>query len=409
MQPGKLQIPRLAIDPFAFVHDLQTRLFLQYIEIVDKTKDGKRLAETIGNDPRVQDLEGKMISHGYGAELFDKRKLTMWFAWCVNEYGLERSEEFLDRFLNESKISVLNVLWVLGVEVTEPIQLVDGYEILPIDRLPDTREKELFLRDRFGHNILHARPSPTTAIIYPCKVQKVVEGNSLSSHEGDEDLFASGRQIYDIALLLNAVDGISCLPYFSTSYVDPSTPFGLFGGSGGSAPIYDVLGHNTTKLTEDAQTVINRLIRRYGKLSEHQKRRFQTILNRLSQAKRRSQIEDKILDLGMTLEMLLLEDNKNNDQLSLSFRLRGSWLLGKTEKDRVEIYRQLKDIYMYRSQVAHSGILCNGNNDRIQKVREAFPAYLSLAEQVCRWMLENDKPNWDEIVLNVKLNKSKAS
>ena len=128
--------------------------------------------------------------------------------------------------------------------------------------------------------------------------------------------------------------------------------------------------------------------------------RFQRILNRLSQAKRRIQIEDKILDLGITLEMLLLEDNKNNDQLSLSFRLRGSWLLGETKEDRLKIYKQLTDVYNYRSQVAHSGILCKGNSQKIKNIQEAFSEYQSLAERICRIILNNGKPDWNKIILN---------
>jgi hypothetical protein len=75
------------------------------------------------------------------------------------------------------------------------------------------------------------------------------------------------------------------------------------------------------------------------------------VLSRPSQAKQRDQIEDKILDLGISLEMALLEDNKNNDQLSLSFGLRGSWLIAADYEERQLIYRQLREMYDFRSQV----------------------------------------------------------
>jgi hypothetical protein len=401
MQHGKLQIPKLNIEPFAFVHDFQTRLFLQYANIVEKAEFGKSLVEMISNDSRVKALEGKMISLGSSACSFDVKTLTMWFLWCANEYGPESAEEYLNFFLNNSSVTVMNTLWVIGVQVTQPIKLDEGFEILPIENLPDSREKEMFIQDRFKHS-MPSRTFPASAIIYPCKVNKTKKSDGFMDSDEDQEFWQASHRLYEIALLLNAIDGISCLPYFSTSYAYPTTPFGPFGGSGGGFSLYDVLGYSMSQLTPNDLPLINELIREYGKLPDSEKMRFRRILSRLSQAKLRNQIEEKILDLGITLEMLLLEDNKNNDQLSLSFRLRGSWLLGKTEKDRMVIYKQLRDIYSYRSQVAHTGILCSGDSSKIKKVQDLFPQYLSLAEQICRYMLKNGKPNWNEVVLGVK-------
>lgn len=123
------------------------------------------------------------------------------------------------------------------------------------------------------------------------------------------------------------------------------------------------------------------------------------VLSRLSQAKRREQIEDKILDLGIALEMALLEDNKNNDQLSLSFRLRGSWLIASDYEERQLIYHQLRDIYNFRSQVAHSGALCGNDAERIRAVRESFQEYALLAERIVRQLIYKTNPDWLSVIL----------
>ena len=93
MQHGKLQIPKLNIEPFSFVHDFQTRLFLQYINIVDKTEVGNKVTEMLSNDSRVKILEGKMISRGSGCQAFEVKTLAMWFLWCANEFGPESAEK----------------------------------------------------------------------------------------------------------------------------------------------------------------------------------------------------------------------------------------------------------------------------------------------------------------------------
>ena len=125
------------------------------------------------------------------------------------------------------------------------------------------------------------------------------------------------------------------------------------------------------------------------------------ILSRLSQAKRRSQIEDKILDLGICLEMALLGDNKNLDQLSLSFRLRGSWLIGLDKNDRKKVYTLLKEIYNYRSQVAHSGILTKNRPEKINAIREKFNEYSIIAERIIYLLITNGRPNWANLILDI--------
>jgi hypothetical protein len=147
---------------------------------------------------------------------------------------------------------------------------------------------------------------------------------------------------------------------------------------------------------------------KYDKLNHSEKMRIERILNRLSQAKRRTQIEDKILDLGIALEMLLLQDNSNREQLSLSFRLRGSWLMGQSPGDRHEKYRQLRDIYEYRSHVAHGGVLCGGEEAKIESVRRSFPEYQRLAEDICRKIITDGKPDWTRLILG-KSNSDKTT
>ncbi|MFQ5444856.1 MAG: hypothetical protein ACE5EK_09595, partial [Nitrospinales bacterium] len=91
--------------------------------------------------------------------------------------------------------------------------------------------------------------------------------------------------------------------------------------------------------------------------------------------------------------------NLNNDQLSLSFRLRGSWLIGDSPEDRAVIYSKLRDIYNYRSQVAHSGVLCKGDHAKVSAVRDAFPEYQSCAEKFFRKIIQYGKPDWNKVIL----------
>ena len=397
---GKLKIPKIKIDQSIPIPDtnMQIRLFLQYSNLVEKTKIGCEVVKQLKQDGRVKALEGKMISHGSGSQIFEINRLAMWFLWCANENGIEKANTYLDSFLDSKEIEVTNVLWVTGFEVEEPIALKNGYIIQPINKMPDSGEKEYFIQNKIEYAFQTAI-TPKCAITKSCTINKLRGNNPPSLPKNNEEFWDISSHLYNIALLLNAIDGVSSLPYYSTSYADPTTPFGLFSSLGGGSIVYDVVDRSDSKLTVKSKDAINELVDAYNKHNDPEKNRIKIILSRLSQAKRRIQIEDKILDLGIALEMLLLHDNPNNEQLTLTFRLRGSWLLGKTAEQRTEIYGDLNKIYNYRSQVAHSGVLCGGD---VRKVRNSFSKYQSIAENVCQAIIKNGKPEWKKLILNTK-------
>ena len=401
MEIGHLNIPKPEIDRVAFVHDIQTRLYLQYSRLIENEDIGTQVLAMLGDDPRVQALDGKMISNGSGAVRFELKTLAMWFLWAVNEYGQDAAEKNLNTFLDSEKVPVVNTLWVLGIEVDRTLELEHGYRIVPIEEMPDSRDKEQYLRHDFSA-LVHGTPKPKAAITCTCHVAKATGSDDPAQEtEKDKEFWDSSRYLGEIALLLNALDGVSCIPYFSTSYTLPNMPIGMFGGSGGGAPLYDIFGYRSAKLSEDVKSDINGLLNAFGKFIPNDKARISRVLSRLSQAKRRNQIEDKILDLGIALEMAILEDNKNSDQLSLSFRLRGSWLIGREKEERQNIYRKLRDIYNYRSQVAHSGTLCGNDPEQINAVRERFQEYSLLAEKIIRHLIFNGRPDWTRLILDV--------
>jgi hypothetical protein len=54
----------------------------------------------------------------------------------------------------------------------------------------------------------------------------------------------------------------------------------------------------------------------------------------------RDELDDKLIDAVIALESLLLPDIK--DELKYRFSLRGSWILGKSQKDKIELFSFLK-------------------------------------------------------------------
>ncbi|NMM19751.1 MAG: hypothetical protein HHJ15_07380 [Rhodoferax sp.] len=162
--------------------------------------------------------------------------------------------------------------------------------------------------------------------------------------------------------------------------------------------MFDVSTLALSKISAALAPTIDEMFSHFQAKSESEKDRLQLILSRLSQAKRRFQIEDQMLDVGIALEMILLDDNEK-DQLSLQFRLRGSWLIGQSSQDRLENWNLLQEIYNARSSVAHTGMLYKNNPLKIQKIREALPKYLNLAESILRKIIVSGTPVWRDLVL----------
>src|SRR5262249_15298086 len=153
-------------------------------------------------------------------------------------------------------------------------------------------------------------------------------------------------------------------------------------------------------ISADNILLLRNYLKNYIKRNNKEKERIKRALNIFSQSKRIINLEEKVLFLGIALEMLLLTDNPNNEQLALSFRLHGSWLLGNS-LNREEKYKILKNIYKCRSEVAHTGLL--RKNDPIKKevVRKEFPSFVEVADEIFQKIINEGIPVWEKLILSV--------
>lgn len=398
MDIDQSKIPRPPVEA-ASEQARWSNLLQHYEKLIRRGGPCLQVLKELEKDPRVQALAGQMIITGTGAMGFHVNTLAKWYLWAVHEYGQEAAKTNLNSYLNSETVPIVDTLWVLGIEVEEGIHFDNGISIIPIKEMPNSLEKELYLRNDFGIASSFSKPKAAIRRLY--NVQKIAgPPRSPSVASQMSKLRQSAQHLIDTALLLNALDDISCLPFFSTTYSLPEMPLGIFGSSiVGRGHNHDVYGKQFSRLPASKINIINDLINQFSALSFKNRTRMNRVLSRLSQAKRRSRIEDKILDLGIALEMVLLADNTNNDQLSLAFRLRGSWLIAENHESRREIFRQLKEIYTYRSQVAHTGELCRNDPQKKQKVTDNFPSYAHLAEKIIRRIIRQPNPNWTETIL----------
>jgi hypothetical protein len=385
-------VPVPAPQAAEMMQSYAARHFLQYYPILAAPR-GADLRARFRQDARIAALEGKMFSHGLGAVSFSFEHFCMWYLWLEDEFGQAVAGDYLEKFLTEEMHPVLVTEWILGIRVEQTLSLGDGFEIRPVSAMPPSQDQEQFSRVP-GPLQYHASLAPTAAITKTCpiKIVRAMDDRSLS-----DALKATTVQLGRLPVLINAIEGLSCLPRFSTSYAPASVPNGPFTGGGGGIPGYDVIGTQVHLMTPAHGEQLTRIAHTFATKPESEQQRLLIVLHRLCQAKRHERIQDKVLDLGIALEMLLLNDNASRDQLSQSFRLRGGWLLAQNAEERTHLHDAFKDIYRARSEVAHGGQLAWKSDIRERHTRLA--EWLDLACRVFQRILSGGTPNWTALVL----------
>jgi hypothetical protein len=134
------------------------------------------------------------------------------------------------------------------------------------------------------------------------------------------------------------------------------------------------------------------------------KPRVKISLERLNRGLAASLSVDCAIDIGVSLEALLLGDLQPNDQISLAFRLRGAWLLGADPLDRKELARHFNAIYSCRSAAVHGGTLPSDSYsvDSVKVPADEFMmnhARRLAARAVLRIIELGDIPDWSGLLL----------
>tara|TARA_R110001606_G_C15344445_1_gene646937 strand:+ start:980 stop:1489 length:510 start_codon:yes stop_codon:yes gene_type:complete len=167
----------------------------------------------------------------------------------------------------------------------------------------------------------------------------------------------------------------------------------------------DVVQGKYSSLAKADLTSFFNLYTAFQKLKPGLKQTISLALARLGQAKGRTQRPEAALDLGIALEMILLNSDHKGDelpgQLHNQFRLRGAWLIGDTFEERSKIFKLLRDVYTMRSQMAHAGILKSAD-----KIRDPvhFSALLDVAEKIFRKLILDGPPSdWSQLTLGSKI------
>ena len=295
-----------------------------------------------------------------------------------------------------------------GIGIETEIQINKRVRLVPLPRDIEYKlNHNLYNRHRRG------RDKGTTLLIIEClrysvfhKPSDYAEGQvvDLPFQVEDDDIKLSNQgMIMDFRETFCQALSLACNTMVMFDYFWDFSPIDVFRSDDVEQKTW-YLGPIGRK-TEVGQTEIEEAKHIYKILEKcDQKTRgiFEITIERWRQSKTSQTFEDTIIDLGIAFEALYLSEG-TKEQLTLQFRLRASWHLGKNKEHRKRLMDEFKAIYDLRSMAVH-----NGEVPKRIKIRkeESVPtsAFIPRAQDLCRQsiikILKNGKfPDWNNLIL----------
>ena len=150
---------------------------------------------------------------------------------------------------------------------------------------------------------------------------------------------------------------------------------------------------------EEARCLYKKLVETISSIAG----KLQIPIERWIKSKANKDLIDKIIDLGIALEALYLSEG-TREQLTLQFRLRASWHLGKDKEHRKKLIEEFKAIYDLRSQAVHSGKIPEKVKIRKGEEPTTTSEFIAKAQDLCRDSIlkileEGEFPDWNNLIL----------
>ena len=393
MTIGALGIPIVSPDPvYALVGSNDPRQIRPYLDGVTGPH-GDQARARLRAHPGFASVDGKQIAfcrRAYGA--FDERLAAAWWIKYANEHSVEAADKALDAYLAADFIQTDEVLWLFGIRPAAEFRIDDDTRLVPIAAAPDSVDRAKY--ELHAGLLSHEVALPTAAFVSRVAVPKLADPahNPWASYK---------LELY--ARLTNCLPGLFAQPAMQTDYPLAEAPPGIFGARGSVSAIGDLWPRRVLDIGAFDAGLLERLLDGLLGLPKQRRDRVERSLTRLGIAKARFDAQEKALDLGIALEMVLLNaENKGEEitsQLSNHFRTRGAWLLGDTSERRQSLHRTLGAIYNNRSKVAH-----NGFSEELLKAQAKGdavvpPDHFTIAEEIIRSIILDGPPTWSSLVM----------
>ncbi|MBI5642534.1 MAG: hypothetical protein HY954_03555 [Deltaproteobacteria bacterium] len=371
----------------------------------------EKLKEILQAEPEL-DIFNLSFNSGFSSWIIGTENLAMWLLNKSLENSPEEAVDKLEEYLNLSATPGYEILAITGIEIETSFKLSNELSLIPIHDLPNSMTKESMVKPSIFKTFLTAVSfgismhfAPEFVGFYPNAA--IITKTEFSPKAFDENYngpkFKSiAHELFDACRILSLVGPCSPVPFAHWTQVEDWVPCSIFLGGSFGRQANDINSFSNKFKNEDISRV-QEIYQKFSKLNQETKDRLRVPIERLNQSRRRQVPADMALDLGIALESLLLDNISHNDSISLLFRLRGAWFLGRDKIEREDLMNIFNKIYDCRSKAAHSGKI---PFTIFLKTGEAIniDVFLRQGTKLCTEMIlkiidNGDFPDWKKLII----------
>lgn len=353
------------------------------------------LLETIKEISEFSVFDEKLFNCGSCAIRVNLEQIKKCILYSTYIYGAQKTLGNIDKYFELDGNPICEIQLISGIEIENEIEIIDNTNLVPFDNIPECWQKNHFspLLYEFPDNKYCSK----AAIVRTRKATP----KSWRQDERPEKSFEVDIHLYDICALLTLIGPSAPYPTTMWTLLDEIIPLrletGLFGNT-------SFISYSVYKYESKDYVFAKDIVRSYLSLSKNLKNTLLLSIKRLNMAQRKNIMEDKAIDLGIALEILLLHDREKYELIAFPFRLRGAWFLGEGERRRF-VYDLLSAIYDCRCSAVHSGKLRKNKykiNDQNFSLEELFKEGFKICADLIIKIIKTGKfPDWNNLILRL--------
>lgn len=355
-------------------------------------------AEQLRSNHEISQLQDQVYLLPNESSVIDLSSVAVYLIDRARRVPAQEIVDSLLRIVSERTVQRMEVRLVEGLSVDRPMQLSDEFYILPIGALSEEgHPRELFS----AHNVpRHGWGAvPESAVVR----RRVIALQLAPRPVGDEPFPEFNEppceEAWNAALqaIVLSTDGA---PQYRQGYQVATDAgwLGMANNGWGASESFPVPVKHATAITTPAISEI------FDLLARPRSKSIDLAIRRLESARRRINIEDTVIDLGLCAEILLMGGSKDNAEISYKLATRAAWLIDGGADARLGTFSLIRTLYSLRSSVAHTGKL---KDLRSMEEEEQRLKVIADSDRLCASlviaMLSKGEVNddlWKNIVLN---------
>ena len=344
-----------------------------------------KLLEGLRGTPRLGQLEGTMQVAGPSARPFDSIWVAAWLLRRSSDVGPEEALAGLRRYLTTKTFTFSSIQAVEGLKLGRAVRFGNGIRLVPWNDLERTQLSHTiwlqFLRAPGIHHL-------NSAMV---REQRLRVEHSASS-DTNFDTAALDTTAFEDALLLVGV-AVGGAPVARAAWLEPPAWAPIH--TGGFEIPYVEGRSPTIRLTANEMRTIRRLLRAFEAMPTNQRDLLRLVMRRLSRARRRRELVEKAIDIGIAMEALFLDEQEA--ELSFRLRIRAARWLRRERRGREAFMRVIRDAYNVRSKAVHTGAV--PRTYKGQDTGALLGECDRLVGEAVRLFLVRGKPDWMDVLL----------